>query len=363
MDNIRGVCGCPVAGLTPHELLDASGGWPGFHADHPRQQGVHQPAAEVQRHDHRLPGELLPHRDAGHWPWSRRYRELEGGQVNGFNVLVGGKQGSGGYTPAKPSRRVRAAGGCGPSLCGQIVEIFRDHGARESRNKARLAFLIQDRGVAWFRAELERRWGQPLLAPAPRCARRHHVDHLGIHPQKTFGLDEGPQLYYAGPAGAGRPDHHRPRCAASPTWPSGTATATSALDRAAKPNRSQHSRGQAWRALTEEPLLKELSFDPSPIMRGLVTCVGIDYCHLALIETKGWAIEVARELEKRTAGQQGRAADHPLVRLLRPAAACTRWPTIGLQGCRTRVDGKVVDAAHVCVKRQVRARRRASPRT
>ena len=24
MDNVRGVCGCPVAGLTPHELLDAS---------------------------------------------------------------------------------------------------------------------------------------------------------------------------------------------------------------------------------------------------------------------------------------------------------------------------------------------------
>ena len=24
MDNVRGVCGCPVAGLTPHELFDAS---------------------------------------------------------------------------------------------------------------------------------------------------------------------------------------------------------------------------------------------------------------------------------------------------------------------------------------------------
>src|SRR5262249_58459710 len=24
MDNVRGVCGCPLSGLTPHELLDAS---------------------------------------------------------------------------------------------------------------------------------------------------------------------------------------------------------------------------------------------------------------------------------------------------------------------------------------------------
>ena len=30
------------------------------------------------------------------------YRELDGRQVNGFNVLVGGKQGSGGYRPAPP---------------------------------------------------------------------------------------------------------------------------------------------------------------------------------------------------------------------------------------------------------------------
>ena len=35
------------------------------------------------------------------------------------------------------------------------------------------------------------------------------------------------------------------------------------------------------------------------VMRGLVACVGSDYCHFALIETKSWAIEVARELDKR----------------------------------------------------------------
>src|SRR5438094_2244313 len=38
--------------------------------------------------------------------------------------------------------------------------------------------------------------------------------------------------------------------------------------------------------LTAEPLLKELRYDPSEIMRGLVSCTGMDYCHFALIETK-----------------------------------------------------------------------------
>ncbi len=101
-------------------------------------------------------------------------------------------------------------------------------------------------------------------------------------------------------------------------------------------------------ALTEEPLLAELSFDPSPIMRGLVSCVGIDYCHFALIETKGWAIEVARELEKRTRG-------HKIAPLTIHWSGCPsgcgmhQVATIGLQACRSRVHNEIVDAAHVYV--------------
>src|SRR5207244_2123036 len=85
------------------------------------------------------------------------YRELDGEQVNGFNVLVGGKQGSGGYRPASPLdvfvRPEDAA-----ELCAEIVRRFRDHGSRATRVGARLAFLGEGRGLAWFRAELQRRF-------------------------------------------------------------------------------------------------------------------------------------------------------------------------------------------------------------
>src|SRR5205085_10304385 len=54
------------------------------------------------------------------------YRELDGQQVNGFNVLVGGKQGSGGYRPASPldvfARPEEAA-----RLGSEISRMFRDH--------------------------------------------------------------------------------------------------------------------------------------------------------------------------------------------------------------------------------------------
>jgi ferredoxin-nitrite reductase len=113
------------------------------------------------------------------------------------------------------------------------------------------------------------------------------------------------------------------------------------------PNIPDHRIG----ALTDEPLFQELPFDPSPILRGLVSCTGIDYCHLALIETKGYALQVARELERRTAGRK----IQPLsIHWSGCSAGCGlhQVATIGLQGVRSRVNGTVVDAAHVCVKGQ-----------
>ena len=100
--------------------------------------------------------------------------------------------------------------------------------------------------------------------------------------------------------------------------------------------------------LTEEPIFEELPFDPSPIMRGLVSCTGNDYCAMALIDTKGYAIEVARELERRT---QNRNVKPLTIHWSGCPAGCGlhQVASIGLQGCRSRVNGKVIDAAHVSV--------------
>jgi ferredoxin-nitrite reductase len=83
-------------------------------------------------------------------------------------------------------------------------------------------------------------------------------------------------------------------------------------------------------------------------MRGLVSCTGSDYCGLALIETKGYAIEVAKELERRT---EGRKLKPLTIHWSGCPAGCGmhQVSTIGLQGCRSRVNGEVVDAAHVYV--------------
>jgi ferredoxin-nitrite reductase len=345
MDNIRGVCGCPAAGLTPHELFDASPTARAFtdlildnkeFTNLPRKFNVTITGClENCCHTETQDLALVP-----------SFRELDGAQVNGFNVLAGGKQGSGGYTPARPLD-VLVRPEDAPELCGHIVRIFRDYGPRETRNKARLAFLIDDFGLGWFRGELEKRWGRPLLRAGEDLRKESHVDHLGVHPQKRRPGGEGPNLFSVGllvPVGRITTAQMRGVADLAERYGDGDIRLT-VQQNVIIANVPEDRLG----ALTQEPLLQELPFDPSPVMRGLVSCVGSDYCHFALIETKGWAIEVARELEKRTAGKKVAPLS---IHWSGCPAGCGlhQAATIGLQGCRSRENGKVMDSAHVFVK-------------
>jgi len=355
MDNVRGVCGCPVSGLTPHELLDASDVIRQFNeillgnkefTNLPRKFNVTITGClENCCHPETQDIGLVP-----------AYRELDGQQVNGFNVLVGGKQGSGGYRPATPLdvfvRPEEAA-----QLCALITLLFRDHGSRASRTRSRLAFLIEDKGVPWFRKELAVRLGQSLLKAGTDMRKKtkqgaaETSDHLGINPQRSPGPGyEGPALYFVGmlvPVGRITTTQMRGVADLAERYGDGQIRVTPQQNLILV-NIPENRLG----ALMDEPLFQELPYDPSPIMRGLVSCTGNDYCHLALIETKGHAIQLARELEKRTAGRKLQ----PLtIHWSGCPAGCGlhQVATIGLQGCRSRLpNGDIVDAAHVSVKGQ-----------
>jgi sulfite reductase (ferredoxin) len=69
-----------------------------------------------------------------------------------------------------------------PDVVEAVVTAFRDHGNRQDRSHARLKYVIEDRGVAWFRAEVERRVGRPLPDPVP-LGPWQDADHLGWHVQ------------------------------------------------------------------------------------------------------------------------------------------------------------------------------------
>jgi ferredoxin-nitrite reductase len=342
MDNVRGVVGCPLAGLASNELFDASSTAHAFtnrilddkaFTNLPRKfnvtiTGCRENCCHTETQDLAL----IPASFAG-----------PAGRVLGFNVLVGGKQGSGGYTPAEPLN-VFVPPHEAADICAEIVGIYRDYGRRDQRNKARLRFLIEEKGVHWFRGELESRLRRPLPPAGVDERRQGHNDHLGIQPQAI--ADSGPRLYSVGllvPVGRITSSQLRAVAHLADRYGTGDIRLTVGQNLVIV-----NVTEDKLELLKQEPIVHELPHDPSPVMRGLVSCVGSDYCHFALIETKGWAIEVARELERRTAGRK-------LLPLTIHWSGCPagcglhQAATIGLQGCRSRVDGTVADAAHVFV--------------
>ncbi len=85
------------------------------------------------------------------------------GQIDGWFVLAGGGMGMTHNDPATFPRLADVLGWIPAeallSVAEAVVTTQRDHGSRFNRKRSRLKYLIHDRGVAWFRAEVEARSG------------------------------------------------------------------------------------------------------------------------------------------------------------------------------------------------------------
>jgi sulfite reductase (NADPH) hemoprotein beta-component len=96
---------------------------------------------------------------------------VEGGQLIGYNVVAGGGMGMSHGDTATYPRLAEVLGFCTPdqviAVGEAIVTTQRDYGDRSNRKHARLKYTIDDRGIDWFRAEVERRLGLPLGSERP----------------------------------------------------------------------------------------------------------------------------------------------------------------------------------------------------
>jgi sulfite reductase (ferredoxin) len=109
-----------------------------------------------------------------------------GGELEGWNVYVGGGLGR---THRKPETYPRLADALGFIAPGQecaiaeaVVRVQRDWGDRTNRRHARLKYTIDDKGLDWFRAEVERESGI-RLRPARPVDWDRADDQLGWHEQ------------------------------------------------------------------------------------------------------------------------------------------------------------------------------------
>ncbi len=111
---------------------------------------------------------------------------VNGGEIEGYNVLVGGGMG---VTPsaaktfpylAKPMAFVTPDQAV--DVAEAVVKVQRDFGNRSDRKVARLKYLIADWGVERFKEKVEEYYGHSL--PDPRPVTVTDVDdHLGWHEQ------------------------------------------------------------------------------------------------------------------------------------------------------------------------------------
>jgi sulfite reductase (ferredoxin) len=218
-----------------------------------------------------------------------------------------------------------------PDVWAAVTGTFRDYGYRRARNHARLKFLVADKGVEWFREVMEKEYLGFALAdgdappPSPSAQR----DHVGV-----FEQHDG-RSYVGFAPRAGRISGHQLRHVADLADRYGdgrvrTTTQQKLVILGVSPDHVE----PLVDALEDE----DLRVRPSAFRKGLMACTGIEFCKLALTETKGRAMWLVHELEERMPGFDEELRIH----VNGCPNSCARFQTadIGLMGAvQPRADG------------------------
>jgi sulfite reductase (ferredoxin) len=337
-DDTRNITGCPLAGVDADEIVDASplveaatrmlNGNPDFY-NLPRKYKISITGCRVWCSYPEI-------NDVG----MTALRHPATGEI-GFSVRVGG----GLSTEPHFGPRLDAFVHWDQVLpvVRAISELFRDSDVlRLNREKARLKFLFLAQGwdAARFRAAVEERLGFTLDPAVPEDPPDDvYRDHVGIHPQKQDG-----HCYVGLAVLRGRLTPREMRVVADLADRHGTGEIrTTNMQNLLIPN----VRRERTAALARELEDAGLRLDASPFWRGTVACTGTEFCKLALTETKGFARSLVDELERRLPGFD----QHVKIHVTGCPNSCGQhWiADIGIEGKKTKVDGRLVDAYYFCV--------------
>ncbi|MDP9390368.1 MAG: nitrite/sulfite reductase, partial [Actinomycetota bacterium] len=209
------------------------------------------------------------------------------------------------------------------------TSVFRDYGYRRQRNRARIKFLMADWGPEKFRQVLQDEYLHEQLpdGPAPAPAKHDQRDHVGVSRQKD-GLNAVGFALHTGRI-------------------SGSLLTTIAN------LADEYGQGRI-RTTTQQKLVildvpdervedlvaalaaHDLQVRPSAFRRGTMACTGLEFCKLAIVETKQHAQDLYAELEKRLPD-----FDTPIgINVNGCPNSCARFQTadIGLKGSMVKDD-------------------------
>jgi sulfite reductase (ferredoxin) len=333
-DSPRVILGSPVAGIAEDEVIDGTPaideihrryiGDPAF-ANLPRKfktavSGLQDVAHEI--HDVAFVGVHHPEHGPGFDLWV-------GGGLS-TNPMIGKRLGA--WVPLDEV----------PDVWAGVISVFRDYGYRRLRHRARLKFLVADWGPEKFREILETKYlKRPLIdGPAPEIPAAPR-DHIGVHRQRDG-------RFYVGAAPiAGRVS-------------GSTLVAVAKAAERAGANRIRLTPQQKLlvldlaeadvAGLRSELAGLGLPTEPSVWRRGVMACTGLEFCKLAIVETKARATTLVAELEERLADLQSELDQPVSVHINGCPNSCARIQTadIGLKGqIVTNAEGRQVEGFQV----------------
>jgi sulfite reductase (ferredoxin) len=285
-DTPRVIVGCPLAGLDADELIDATDE---ITAVADRYIGDEALSNLPRKFKSSISGcaSQCSHHEINDVAFAA-VRHPETGEV-GYDLWVGGGLSTNPMIAQRLGAFVKQ--GQVPEVWNAVAELFRDYGYRRLRHRARIKFLIADWGPEKFREVLEKEYlGYALPdGPAPVNVAPGGRDHIGVHRQRN-GLN-----YVGFAPRVGRLNGQLLGEIADLAERYGSGVRTTSEQKMIIIDVPD----AAVDELVEE--LEELGLPvrPSVFRRHMMACTGIEFCKLAIVETKGRAMDLIDELEKR----------------------------------------------------------------
>lgn len=281
MDNIRNITGDPLSGLASDSIIDTIPlakqitdmiiGNKEF-ADFPRKLNI------------AILGSLTDSINCLFNDICLSLAEKEG--VYGFNVYAGGKIGSGGpQTGFDLDLFTKPEGAL--DIVKAILEIYRDFGNREDRNKNRLYFLIKDTGVEKFRAEIENKISKNLSKKGKDLVINRGEREEGVIKQKNG-------LYAVGvfvPAGIFSGTDLERLAFLSQKYGNGEIRLTVYQN-----IYIVNVPAEKVKELLSDSIFEKYPLNQSPYLRGLMACQGSKTCSFGVIENKTDALKLSNHL-------------------------------------------------------------------
>lgn len=178
-----------------------------------------------------------------------------------------------------------------PDAWEGVAAIFRDYGYRRLRSRARLKFLVADWGVEKFREVLETEYLKRTLVDNPSpVGTADSGDHVGVHAQKDG------KFYIGAAPVVGRINGETLTRLGDLVEQYGAAGARLTAHQKLVVLGVEESDVEALVADLAEIGLEAR---PSNWRRSTMACTGIEFCKLAIVDTKQRAIDLVAELERR----------------------------------------------------------------